>query len=288
MEKVGLLTCTDYPNLSSSDAELVKPLADLGIQGVGVQWDSSDEEWRNYDALVLRSTWNYHKKLDQFMKWVQDVEEAGVKLFNPVKAIRWNYDKKYLHELRDNGIKIIPTEYVAKGETRDISEILTENKWSEVVVKPSVGASAHGIKHLLDPAEAQQTLDETTQRTGALVQPVMKSIFDGEWSLIYFNGEFSHAALKKPGSGTIFVNSMYKGKWAHATPDEELANKGKKILSIASKLAGVDKLLYARVDGLIEDDEYRLMELELIEPGVYLHTGVAPNFAKAIKESLGK
>lgn len=286
MKKVGLLTYNHSPNLSKVDSFLVQPLHEIGIEGVPVPWDSPEEEWREYETLVIRSTWNYHKNIEKYLDWVQEVEEMGIRLHNPYKAIKWNYDKKYLHGLRDHGVNIIPTEYVFLGQSRFVSEIMQENNWNDVVVKPSVGASAYGIKHLSDVVEAQKTLDEILVNTGALVQPVMKSIYQGEWSLIYFNGKFSHSALKTPGPESIFVNSMYYGNWKHATPNIKLIKTGEEIYTLSKELAGVDELLYARVDGVVENGTFNLMEIELIEPGLYLNTDGAQNFAAAINEIL--
>jgi len=282
--KIGLLTCVDFPNLSASDSHLINPLKDVGIEGVPIPWDSPKAEWRDYETLVIRSTWNYQHKLDEFLKWIQEVDREGINLHNPCAAIKWTYDKKYLHELKDSGVNLIPTEYVAQGSETFVSEIMEKNKWSDIVVKPSVGASAHGIKHLSDPVEAQFILDDILKNTGALIQPVMKSIYNGEWSLIFFNGVFSHSVLKMPGSGTIFVNAKYSGDWRHASANSKIVQTGEQIVDITKNLAGVDNLLYSRVDGLMENGKFTLMEIELIEPGVYLNPEVAPNFARAIRE----
>jgi glutathione synthase/RimK-type ligase-like ATP-grasp enzyme len=288
MLTVGLLTCTDYPNLSPSDSELVKPLNNLGIEAVPVPWDSPEEEWKEQDTLVIRSTWNYHKKLAEFLNWVEEVEDMGIHLYNPINVVLWNYDKRYLHELQKEGVKIVPTAYVAKGQEKDVSEMMESEGWSDVVVKPSVGASAHGIKHISDSSVAQAVLADITRNTGALIQPVIPSIHEGEWSILFFNGKFSHSVLKKPGSGTIFVNSMYKGTWSHVIPEQQVIDDAAKALQAARKLSRSEDILYARVDGVITDDRFTLMEIELIEPGVYLLPETAPNFAKAISSVISK
>lgn len=286
---IALVTDSIAPALSVSDQTLVEPLRMRGIQVAAVPWEEAGVDWRAFDLVVLRSCWNYHHDLPAFQSWLDHLEAHGVRLLNPLSVVRWNLDKRYLRDLADAGIAIVPTIWLEPGQPTQLAEVLEAQGWEHAVVKPRVSASARGIWQTDRSSAAQQqpALDRLLETTGALIQPLMPQIADGEWSLVFFGGIYSHAALKVPGSGSIFVQQRHGGTTSLRQPHAQLIAQAANIVQAATLRARLEdrQLLYARVDGLDLDGQLILMELELIEPGLFLDLAApeAPTrFAEAI------
>jgi len=180
-----------HPLLSSSDYLLIPPLNSKNIQVDIIVWDDENNEtpYQEYDALIIRSTWNYHKHVESFERWLSHLEKLKVPLFNSYKTIRWNMNKCYLKILRDHGVRCIPTVWIEKDSKIQLIDVLNEKKWDKVVLKPSFGASSQGIRVVtMDRVEGEQEELEKMLQTVShvMVQPVMKEIFNGEYSFVFF------------------------------------------------------------------------------------------------------
>lgn len=286
--KVALVTDTRTLTLSPSDTMLLEPLKQRGIHVSIVPWEAPDADWRAFDLVILRSCWNYYHHLAAFRSWLDRLEADGVRLYNPASVVRWNLDKRYLRELAEDGVSIVPTVWADSSETRTLAEIIAQQGWQQVVVKPSISASAYGIfqSNPHDAPTHQADFARMVQATGALVQPQIPQIAQGEWSFIFLNGRYSHTARKLPGGGTIFVQKGYGGVVVPGEAEPHLFAQGEVALQAA--LARVqpagEQVLYARVDGLDVDGEFLLMEIELIEPGLFFDVvpGSAERFADAV------
>jgi len=267
----------------------LEPLADQGIQAVAVAWDDPTVDWQRFDAVVLRSCWDYHKRSNEFKQWIRKLEALDVPLHNSPQTVLWNMEKTYLRELAQYGIRTIPTLWISSDEKRHLRELLKARGWQQAVLKPTIGASAYGIQVVLaENAEDHQPAFENLLTTsGVMVQPVVEEIQDGELSLVFFRHNFSHAIRKMPGSSTIFVNSAYGGSWQVVDVPQHTIDAAAAVLDNARRLTGDTSYLYARVDGVIVDAAFVLMELELIEPGLFLDTAppdAAKHFARAIAD----
>jgi glutathione synthase/RimK-type ligase-like ATP-grasp enzyme len=246
-----------------------------------------------FDLVVLRSCWNYHRHLAAFRRWLDRLEAAGVPLWNPPAVLRWNLDKGYLRDLAGAGLPIVPTVWLDAGAPAQLAAILETQGWERAVVKPRVSASAHGIWRVDRAAAAQKQpeFEQLLMASGAMVQPLMPQIADGEWSFIFFRGECSHTVLKTPGADDIFVQQRLGGTSVlHAAPPS-LVEQAAALLRAATArlLPDEEPLLYARVDGLNVGGQLVLMELELTEPGLFLDLAPpeAPaRFADAITGAL--
>ena len=250
-------------------------------------WDDPAVEWSLFEAVVIRSTWDYHLKHERFAAWLRERGADGSTLLNPSSVILPNLNKRYLCDLAAAGLAVVPTVYLPAREERPLVDVMDGRGWDEVVIKPAVSASAYGTWRALrseaENAQAQFAADLANH--DLLVQPFLGEIaLTGEWSLIFFAGEFSHAVLKLPAPGDFRVQEELGGVFAAAEPPREFITEAAGILSHLPAPSA-----YARVDGVEREGTFTLMELEITEPFLYIAsaTGAAGRFARAIVEGAG-
>jgi glutathione synthase/RimK-type ligase-like ATP-grasp enzyme len=223
-------------------------------------------------------------RLPEFLVWLTYLEDMKVRVWNAPSLLRWNADKTYLRELEGKGIPVIPTIWPEKGASVD--DILRVAGWDKAVVKPRVSATAHKtcLTSADNTADAQPTLDDLVRGPGALVQKFMPEIATrGEWSLMFFSGRYSHAVVKTPKSGDFRVQHDFGGDTHPAQPPNHALEDAAQIIGAIESVP-----LYARVDGVESDGRLRVMELELIEPALFLRSSpnAADRFAEAIASGL--
>lgn len=263
MPRIALATCLELPEPDPDKAALLDAVRALGAHAEWLAWDDATARFAEFDACVLRSTWNYIHVLDDFLAWA-DRTAGATRLLNPADVVRWNSDKTYLRDLAARGVPTVPTCFVPKGGHQPLGRLVAEQGWREVVVKPRVGAGSFATRRFnsseLEAGEA--FLAEWSGRRDMLVQPYLRSVSEtGERALVWIAGELTHAIRKEPrwSGGAEAVSK------ALAPTDEERA-------FAAQVLRGLEeRLLYARVDAA-RDDAGRLvlMELELIEPSLFV------------------
>ncbi|AHG93668.1 hypothetical protein J421_6133 (plasmid) [Gemmatirosa kalamazoonensis] len=265
---VALATSAAYPELAPDDRLLLAPLARRDVRAEPVVWDDPTVRWTDYGAVVVRSCWDYHLRADAFARWIDRLEGAGVPLWNPPRVLRWNADKRYLRDLARDGVPTVPTRW-ADGSTREsLAELLASSGWADAVVKPAVSASAFRTWRVsARDALAHESEFRATLAAGpALVQPFVRAVVgEGEWSLVFLGGAYSHAALKRPRAGDFRVQQEHGGSSVRAEPAASVIAQA---ASIVARYAA--DCLYARVDGVVDDGAFRLMELELVEPHLFL------------------
>jgi len=260
--------------LLASARDLIKPDLDtplleaaLAARGVDVRtapWDDETAGWDGAALVAIRSTWDYFDRRPEFVDWVDQVA-AATRLVNPADVVRWNSAKTYLADLGAKGVPILPTAFLSHGADADLQAEALAGFDAEVVVKPAVGGGARGA--LRAPAgspEAAAHVADLVTTGDVLVQPYEPTVAVGEDSLIFLGGVFSHAVRKVPAAGDYRVQEQYGGTVAPIEPtylQEQVA---------AAVLAAVPaQLAYARVD-LVRPGEPALMELEVIEPELFL------------------
>ncbi|MEV0288140.1 hypothetical protein AB0H36_28825 [Kribbella sp. NPDC050820] len=265
-KRIALATSAEHPELHEHDLPLLDALRAAGLDPVAEVWTDPSVDWSSYDAVLLRSVWDYHLRYDEFTEWLAVVDKAGVPMLNDTGLVRWSGDKRYLLELRERGVAIVPSQ-IAAGDC--LREVVAGLAGQEVVIKPTVGAGAsHTIRGLAGSAELDQALADLPD-TVYLVQPFQPEVqTDGEWSLVFIDGEFSHAVVQRPVAGDYRVQLMYGGTATTADPSAAVLESAQAVLAAAGRP------LYARVDGLVVNGRFLLMELELIEP--YLFFPQAP------------
>jgi len=284
MGLIAFVTCDRLPQLTKDDRLAAEELAARGHEVRPVVWTDPSVAWPAFDAIVLRSCWDYHLRPAEFRAWLHALERAGAPLQNDAALARWNMDKTYLRNLRDAGVPIVPARWIEPGMQPSLSALRLETGWTDLVLKPAISATAwelYRVEASVDawPAALSRALDAHR----FLAQPFVPEIVGGEWSLVFFDGRYSHAVLKRPRDGGFLVQEEYGGRAAVADPTPALLASAERALVAVAGAA-----LYARVDGVETADGFLLLELELLEPMLFLGLDrAAPaRFADAIESRL--
>jgi glutathione synthase/RimK-type ligase-like ATP-grasp enzyme len=269
-------------NIRREDEILIAALSDEGFHATRIDWSRRDVDWSRYDALLLRTMWDYFDRFDEFCAWL-DAIDGVVPVFNELSTVRWNMDKHYLLDLRDRGIPIVPTLVLERGDTVSLRDVLAEYGWSQAVIKPAVsGAARHTYRvDARDPSEPQAQLDRLLADESFLVQPFMPDIVErGEVTVVVMDGECTHAVLKVAKPGDFRVQDDHGGT-VHPHPP----SAAESALAARAIAAVSPSPLYGRVD-MVRDEKGGLavMELELIEPELWLR--FAPESAQRIAQGL--
>jgi glutathione synthase/RimK-type ligase-like ATP-grasp enzyme len=277
---IGLATWSGLPELDPDDRLLLPLLRGAGCDVRPVVWSDPAVDWPRFDLVIVRSTWDYYRRYAEFLAWLA---RAGrqTHLWNPPVTLRWNTHKGYLRDLARSGIRVIPTIWGSDG--RSLATVVAEVGWKELVLKPAVSAAGTGaVRFDASEAPARQALFERMLSEGeVLVQPYVGSVETlGERSLVFLDGEFSHAVLRAP---KLSAGSALR-EGAPVVPSAAELEVARKVLATYR-----EETLYARVDlALDASDRPMLMELELTEPLLYLASspGAAERFAAGIRRRL--
>jgi len=242
---------------------------------------SSAGDLSEFDLVMPLLAWGYPKQPSKWFDLLDAWEAAGVPFANPVATLRWNTDKDYLLDLQAAGVAIVQTIETSCLTMDDLAAARAEFGTDDIVIKPSISAGADGTYRI----SAQQPIPFDVLEREMLIQPMMKSIAsEGEFSLFHFGGQFSHAILKTPASGDFRVQEQFGGRdVAVDVPDAARA------LAEAAVAIAPSAPLYARTDMVRDNDgAFRIMELELIEPALFLNH--APDkgalFASAVRAAI--
>ncbi len=265
--RVALVTCLELPEVDDDQAPLLAALHNAGLSAQVLAWETAAPA--DADLWILRSPWNYHLHHTQFLSWLDSVAAAG-QLCNPASIVRWNSDKAYLVELAEQGLPVAPTVLLPQGSAPDVHALVTARGWTRWVLKPSISLGSFMTERFtLDQVlQAQEFADTALAGRAMLLQPYLSAVEDyGERSLVCIGGQVCHAVRKSP---------RFSGGHEAVTPvaiaDDERA-LAERVLQTVAKLpcAPPIPLLYARVDTVRgEDGKPLLMELELVEPSLFL------------------
>ena len=238
-------------------------LEDAGASVEPVAWTAT-RILKGFDLVLPLVAWGYHIDYERWLDFLAEAEAERLPLINPPALLRWNSDKAYLAELGEEGVPTVPTMAVEAASDADLDEARRRFMTDWLVIKPPVSASAFGA-HRLGPGD---DLPWESRRKPMIIQPLIEEIGrTGEFSLMLFGGEYSHAVVKRPRSGDFRVQPHHGGEIRPCAvpPDGSIE------LARAALAAAPEEATYARVD-IIPDDEgtLRIMELELIEPALFL------------------
>jgi glutathione synthase/RimK-type ligase-like ATP-grasp enzyme len=265
MRDVVLVTGRDMPVVDTETPLLLAALRDRGV-------DAAIETWRAAASsqarlVAVRTTWDYTAHREDFLGWARDVA-AVTRLVNPVEVLEWNSHKRYLLDLAAAGVAVVPTALVPRGASATDRQRALDPHDGEVVIKPAVSVGAVGTERLAaTSSEAATHLAKLVGAGDALVQPFEPAVLAGELSLLYFGGRLSHAVRKVPAAGDFRVQSYYGGTvLPHRASPEESA-----LAEAALAVAPAD-VTYARVDLITTTRGPAIMELELVEPELFLRT----------------
>jgi glutathione synthase/RimK-type ligase-like ATP-grasp enzyme len=283
--RIAFATSLDHKDLTPDDRLAADALERRGITIVPAVWNDPKVRWEEFDRVVVRSPWDYHKHAADFYAWFNRLDESGVPVDNPTSVLRWNMDKVYLKWIEERGGSVVPTEWVPKGGTVNVAEVLARRGWTRGVVKPTVSASAANtwiVTAASSEADAKK-IAPLLERSGLMIQPYLAEIeTEGELSMLFYGGKYSHTIRKLPARGDFRVQTDHGGTVEAATPSPETLAEGQRIAQLRD-----EPLLYARVDGVVVGDEFLLMEFEVLEPQLFLpfHPQAAERFADAVVEA---
>jgi hypothetical protein len=269
---VALVTCTRVPQGDPDDHLLAGALTRLGASAAFVCWDDPDARWPAAGIVFVRSTWDYHERLDAFLGWA-DYVGSVTRLCNDAATIKWNSHKGYLLDLAEHGVDIVPTRLIRAGESAALGA-------GDHVVKPAVSAGAERTIRFASQAD----LDALTATDDVLIQPYIDVIeTKGELSIVCIDGEASHVVRKVPAHGDF--RSQEEHGAAISTVDLDDRHRA---LARAALSAVAPTPLYARVDAIDTDHGLQIMELELIEPTLWFrwHPPAADVLAASIVDQL--
>lgn len=273
--KIALVTCRSMGeynnNVESEDELLSRYLQEQNLEVSFGIWDDPEVDWEAYDVVVVKSPWDYFDKIAAFYAWIDGMERRKVPLLNPASVIRWNADKIYLRDVAEAGFPVVPSVWLNQGDAFDPEKLFEQLQTKKIIVKPRVSGGSKNTFALnrQEAEERKAALDTLFAEEGYMVQPFLAEVPEkGEWSFVFFRGQFSHAVLKRAKSGDFRVQHYLGGSISPTvTPPAHL-------LAQATRLADhyAADCLYARVDGIEVGENLLLMELELIEPFLFLFT----------------
>lgn len=279
--KFVLATCRTKPTLTPGDSLLASALDGLGATVVAAPWDTVDPA-RDAGVVCLRSTWDYHLRWDEFKDWVGRFEPG--RLWNPPATVLWNADKLYLRDLASAGIALPRTKWFEPGERPAVVALLEEWGATRAVLKPRVSATAFGTHAISRDRGVAEGDWAALERSGCLLQQFVPEIQSrGEISLVFLDGDFSHAVLKRPNDGDFRVQTDFGGSLETTTAADRSIGFAEAVLAAAAR-----PWLYARVDLVETAGGPLLMELELIEPDLFLTPEGASRLARALIGSARK
>lgn len=291
LRKIAFVTSEADPNLISDDRLAIEPLQNLGIEVEILVWDNPANKLEHLDYLdgiVFRSCWNYHRKYDQFTDWLNRLRSRHVPFFNSIDINLWNLSKKYLLDLELSGVSVPETVFIPAGtlgETTlsfDLSNIHSE----KVVVKPAVSLNGEDT-YLIDKSDTDTILlrsSEINKTRDLLLQQFIPEVqTGGELSLIFFNKKFSHAIQKTARSGEFRIHEEHGGSRTPYIPTESVLKFANDVVSLIT-----DEMLFCRVDLVQSSEKIYLIELEILDPMLFLgmDSGAPARFAEAISEVL--
>lgn len=279
--RLAIATSVAEPEVHADDTHLAASLRGFGVETTACIWNDPTVDWTKFDAVLIRSIWDYFKHYANFKQWLA---QLPIPTINNTDLLLWNSDKRYLIELEKHGIPIIPTQVASASQLQATLATMTGR---EVVIKPTVSGTAwHTVRGVAGAPEFDRVVAQLPAEFDYLVQPYVPEIAsDGEWSLLFFDGEYSHAVIKRPKAGDYRVQSDYGGVSLAAEPGADLIASAARVLEAAAAIGHPD-VAYARIDGVISQGRFLLMELEMIEP--FLHLGNRADASERFAANLAK
>ena len=261
--EVALVTCADERYQEPEVHVAADALRAAGVSTDVVSWDE-DRDWGAYELVVVRTPWDYFGRVTQFLDWAARVERE-TSLVNPADVLRWNSHKGYLAEFTAKSVPTVPTRLVP-GPSTDVADQVREVPWEEIVVKPAIdGGARHAWRGLRDDPSLSRVAERLTDHGDVVVQPFVPAIVDGERSLVFLGGRFSHAVRKVPKAGDYRSQRHLGGREVDHEPDSAELQ-----VALAAMAAAPGRLTYARVDLVEWEGAPVLIELEVIEPDLFL------------------
>ena len=260
-----LVTCAKVPGLDPDDRILVAELRKRGLVVASAVWSDPDVDWFLSRLCLVRSTWDYHMRYDDFQRWIDRAASVSIVRNDPA-LLTWSSHKSYLLEIAALGIPVVPSAWLTRGKPATLTAIRANRGWKDTVIKPARGAATHGVMRVRSDKASlcmgQAHLDRLLAENDVLVQPYLESVQEyGERALIFIDGAYSHAVIKKAFDTVLAVRDAPLARVEASARERDVASNA------LQSCPG--EPLYARVDILHDGGRPCVSELELIEPALY-------------------
>lgn len=270
MPRCAFLTMDSLNEFEAYDELLIEPMANIDWSVDMVSWRTPNVNWDDFEVVIIRSPWDYQQDTARFMQVLKKIDASSARLENPLYLVQWNIDKTYLRELDEQGILIVPTLWGKQPGKKQLFDSFDQLNTGEVVIKPTVSANADDtfrIKRDVN-SEVVEGIIRTFADRAYMIQPFMEKIVsEGEFSLFYFGGEYSHTILKTPRQDDFRVQEEHGGILKSVEPKPRLLKRAQQTMEQVRP-----QPLYARADYVrTSNNDFALMELELIEPSLYFN-----------------
>lgn len=259
---VAVIMSSASEGMDPGIGELTSRLQQRGIGTHVTAWDQ-DVDWESFSLVLNRGPWDYFKRLPDFLSFIKRAGDS-TSVENSPETIIWNSNKRYLGDLARRNVPIVPTHFLYKAHRGRIGELMRSIDQEDIVIKPATATGAEGaLRTKAGDEEAFAHINQLLLAGDVLVQPLISSVLqEGEYSLIFFDGEYSHAVRKVASDGDFKVKESSVEGW---TATEHQLHVARQALAVAPRIP-----LYARVDLLMTDGQPVVTELELIEPDLFL------------------
>ena len=215
IHKIAFITYDKIPHLLVSEQSFSKFAEQFDIHIEPVIW-STETDLNEYDMIIIRTPWDYFLRYKEFSDWLESLTKINVPIWNSLKVISENIHKFYLKDIENNGIPIIPTEFIPKSSLISIHDILDKRNWDKAVIKPAISGGAYKT-FVISKNEPciQEKLDDLLKENDIMIQKFSDEIQTGEWSLLFFNKKYSHSVLKVPKPDDFRVQSEFGGEYLY-------------------------------------------------------------------------
>ena len=263
--RIALATAAYLPDGSDDDQVLIAAMRAAGLTPVSAIWDQP-ANWSSFDAVVLRSIWDYHLKYARFLEWLDELDRAAVPVFNSTDVVRWNADKRYMLELEQRGVRVTPTVLALTDDDRGLADIALEKGWHHLVVKPTVASTGYETWMTRAPVtpDAETRFRAQRERMDVLVQEFAQGVQAGEISLVFLNGDYSHSVIKRAVGDEFRVHIEHGGTVDSIVPTPAQIEWARTVVHAVEQ-----SWVYARVDAVSDAAGLMVMELELLDPELF-------------------
>lgn len=275
-----------FAGTENEDQILSSILTDLEINYEIVAWSDQNADWSKFSLLLIKSPWDYFDYYSDFLDWIKKIKELNIPVLNSLESLVWNSNKNYLIEIENKGFNVISGKLLPEGEKIDWTELLEDVENTPFIIKPLVSGGAKNTFKVdfNNVEEIRMKMDLLIRSEGFIAQPFVREIEEvGEYSLVFFNSVYSHAVLKSPANADFRVQHFFGGKISVIEPSESLIKACQRYVDEFCKDS-----LYVRVDGVLIQGDFHLMELEMIEPYLFLSTQnkALKNYKDALRKRL--
>lgn len=282
MDKIAILTGQRVPELLPYDQHVRELLRQKGVESEILLWEEMPTDFSRFNMVLCRTIWGYHTDIQKFYRFLDQLQAANVPVWNPVEIIRKNAHKFYLRELQQKGFNLIPSLWLEKNTHHELSALLQKQNWQKAIVKPAISADSENtyLCDMQNATQVQPQVERLLQNSEVIVQRFMDEITtQGEFSTIFFSNGYHYTVQKRPKKGDFRIQVRYGGKYTQTRLAPEILNQ---VEQIARPF--LDKTLYTRIDGIVRQNRFFLMEVELIEPDLYLD--IVPQAAPQLVDSI--